>query len=107
LWRVRAEAEDACELVEVEYQSAGSDRPETALDAGTPVIHAELGDNLTFERVHAAGKPDEGFAEADAIVEATFVFGRHTGVTNEPRVWRDWNPGDARLTVYPARRRLT
>ena len=100
--RTRAEAEDACELVEVEYQElqAVTD-PETALDAGTPVIHAELGDNLTFERVHAAGQPDHGFAEADAIVETTFVFGRHTGVTNEPRaIVADWNPGDARLTAY-------
>src|SRR5256885_766593 len=100
--RTRAEAEDACELVEVGYEElpAVTD-PETALDAGTPIIHAELGDNLTFERVHVAGKPDERFAEADAIVETTFVFGRHTGVTNEPRaIVADWNPGDARLTVY-------
>src|ERR1700726_789645 len=100
--RTRAEAEDACELVEVEYQElpAVTD-PETALDAGTPVIHAELGDNLTFERVHVAGKPDEGFAEADALVEQTFVFGRHTGVTNEARaIVADWNPGEQRMTVY-------
>src|ERR1700720_919368 len=100
--RTRAEAEDACELVEVEYQElpAVTD-PETALDAGTPIIHAELGDNLTFERVHVAGKPDEGFAEAEAIGETTFVLGRHTGVTNEPRaIVADWNPGDARLTAY-------
>ena len=44
------------------------------------MIHPELGDNLTFERVHTAGDPDKGFAEADAVVETTFVFGRHTGV---------------------------
>ena len=69
---------------------------ETALDAGTPVIHPELGDNLTFERVLVAGDPDKGFADADAVVETTFVFGRHTGVTNEPRaIVADWNPGDA------------
>src|SRR5215472_11686240 len=49
--RTRAEAEDACELVEVSYEElpAVTD-PETALDAGTPLIHPELGDNLTFER---------------------------------------------------------
>ena len=57
---------------------------ETALEAGTPVIHPALGDNLTFERRHEAGDPDAGFAAADAVVETTFVFGRHTGVTNEP-----------------------
>src|SRR5205814_4259703 len=51
--RSRAEAEDACELVEVSYEAlpAVAD-PETALESGTPVIHPELGDNLSFERVH-------------------------------------------------------
>ncbi len=100
--RSRAEAEDACELVEVGYEElpAVTD-PETALDPATPVIHAELGDNLTFERVLAAGDPEQGFKQADAVVETTFVFGRHTGVTNEPRaIVADWNAGEERLTVY-------
>ena len=52
---------------------------------GAPIIHPDLGDNLCFERVHTAGDPDKGFKEADAVVEHTFVFGRHTGVCNEPR----------------------
>src|SRR5215472_1563619 len=98
----RAEAEDACALVDVEYEilPVVTD-PETALDADTPVIHPELGDNLTFERVLNAGDADKGFAEADAVVETTFVFGRHTGVTNEPRaIIADWNAGEQRLTVY-------
>src|SRR5580693_722919 len=100
--RSRAQAEDACALVEVDYEPLPSvTDPETALDPKTPVIHPELGDNLTFERVLNAGEPDKGFAEADAVVETTFMFGRHTGVTNEPRaIVADWNPGEARLTVY-------
>jgi carbon-monoxide dehydrogenase large subunit len=100
----RAQAEDAVELIAVEYEElpAVTD-PETALDPATPVIHPDLGDNLTFERKHEAGEPDKGFAAADAVVEATFVFGRHTGVCNEPRaVVADWNPGEQRLTVYHA-----
>jgi carbon-monoxide dehydrogenase large subunit len=100
--RSRAEAEDGCALVSVEYEvlPAVTDA-ETALDAKTPVIHPALGDNLTFERVLNAGDPDKGFAEADEIVDTTFVFGRHTGVTNEPRaIVADWNPGEQRLTVY-------
>ena len=98
----RAEAEDGCALVNVAYEAlpAVTDA-ETALDPQTPVIHAELGDNLTFERTLTAGDPDKGFGDADAIAEATFVFGRHTGVTNEPRaIVADWNPGEQRLTVY-------
>ena len=75
--------------------------PETALEPGTPVLHPELGDNLCFERVHSAGNPDQGFADADTVVETTFVFGRHTGVCNEARsIVADWNPGEQRLTVY-------
>ena len=98
----RAEAEDACALVEVDYEVLPTvTDPETALDAKTPVIHPELGDNLTFERLLNAGDPDRGFAEADVVVETTFVFGRHTGVTNEPRaIVADWNAGEQRLTVY-------
>jgi carbon-monoxide dehydrogenase large subunit len=100
--RSRALAEDGCALVEVDYEElpAVTDA-ETALDKTTPVIHPELGDNLTFERALTAGNPDQGFGEADAVVETTFVFGRHTGVTNEPRaIVADWNPGEQRLTVY-------
>jgi aerobic carbon-monoxide dehydrogenase large subunit len=100
--RSRAEAEDGCALVTVEYEilPAVTDA-ETALDAKTPVIHPALGDNLTFERTLNAGDPDKGLAEADEIIDTTFVFGRHTGVTNEPRaIVADWNPGEARLTVY-------
>jgi aerobic carbon-monoxide dehydrogenase large subunit len=100
--RSRAEAEDACALVEVEYEvlPAVTD-PETALDGKTPVIHPELGDNLTFERALNAGDVDRAFNEADAVVETTFIFGRHTGVTNEPRATvADWNAGEQRLTVY-------
>src|SRR5215475_12297953 len=45
--RTRAEAEDALPLVAVDYEElAAVTDPETALDAATPVIHADLGDNL-------------------------------------------------------------
>jgi carbon-monoxide dehydrogenase large subunit len=98
----RAQAEDAAELVLVEYDEldAVTDM-RTALDSATPVIHAPLGDNLAFERNHDAGAVDQAFAEADEVVEAEFVFGRHTGVTLEPRaVVADWNAAEARLTIY-------
>ena len=100
--RTRAEAEDACELVEVSYEElpAVTD-PETALDDKTPLIHESLGDNLCFERKLDVGAVDKAFAEADAVVETTFRFGRHTGVTNEPRaIVADWNEGERRMTVY-------
>jgi aerobic carbon-monoxide dehydrogenase large subunit len=100
--RTRAQAEDAAELVEMNYQPLPAiTDPETALDAKTLVMHAALGDNLCFERKLDAGSVDKAFAESDAVVETTFTFGRHTGVTNEPRaIVADWNDGEQRLTVY-------
>src|SRR5260370_22298121 len=62
--RTRAEAEDACGLVEISYEElpAVTDA-ETALEPGTPIIHPELGDNLTFERRHAAGDPHKALQD--------------------------------------------
>ena len=98
----RALAEDAAELVSVDYEElVPVTDMRTALDPATPVIHPNLGDNLAFERNLDAGAVDQAFRESDEVVEAEFVFGRHTGVTLEPRaVLADWNSGDERLTVY-------
>jgi carbon-monoxide dehydrogenase large subunit len=98
----RAEAEDGCELVEVDYEPLPAlTHAEAAADPGTPPLHKELGDNICFERTLEAGKVDDAFASSDEVVETTFVFGRHTGVTNEPRsTVADWNEGEQRLTVY-------
>src|ERR1700674_2757882 len=98
----RAVAEDAAEIVRVEYEQldAVTDM-RTALDPETPVIHPSLGDNLAFERNLDAGVIDAAFADSDEVVEADFIFGRHTGVTLEPRaVVADWNVAEARLTIY-------
>jgi carbon-monoxide dehydrogenase large subunit len=98
----RALAEDAVEAVLVEYEVlAPVTDMRSALDPQTPVIHPSLGDNLAFERVHHAGDAGRAFREADEVVEAEFVFGRHTGVTLESRaVVADWNAAEARLTIY-------
>jgi carbon-monoxide dehydrogenase large subunit len=98
----RAQAEDALQFLEVEWE----DLPvvadmQTALDPSTPLIHPELGDNRCFTRSLDTGGVDQAFASADVVAEATFHFGRHTGVTLEPRCQiADWNAGDRRLTVY-------
>jgi carbon-monoxide dehydrogenase large subunit len=98
----RAEAEDALALIEVDYQPlpAAVDA-ERALDSGEPVIHGEFGSNLAWERLVDAGDVDAAFADADAtVVERTFLFGRHTGVTLEPRcTLAEYDPAEERLTV--------
>lgn len=98
----RALAEDAAALVEIDWEElpAVVDE-ETALDADAPLIHPELGSNLCWERKVESGEIDRAFAEADAVVEATFVTSRHTHVTLEPRsILASFNPGDEQLTVW-------
>ena len=98
----RAEAEDALQYLQVEWEDlpAVTDM-KTALHPDTPVIHPELGDNLCFTRSLDTGGVDEAFARADVVAEATFDFGRHTGVTLESRCQiADYNPATRQLTVY-------
>ncbi|HTO64846.1 MAG TPA: xanthine dehydrogenase family protein molybdopterin-binding subunit, partial [Bradyrhizobium sp.] len=98
----RAAAEDAVDAVVVDYEElAPVTDMRSALDPQTPVIHPALGDNLAFERLHHAGDVDRALLDSDEVVEAEFIFGRHTGVTLEPRaVVADWNAAEARLTIY-------
>ncbi len=98
----RAIAEDAAQLVEIDYKELPvvTDM-EQALTPGTPVIHPEFSDNVCFERTINAGDADAAFAAAAAVVEETFDFGRHTGVTLEPRViLADYNAAEKHLTLY-------
>src|SRR5829696_5174228 len=56
----RAAAEDAAELVTVDYEALEpATDMEMALDPATPVIHPDLGDNLAFERLLDVGEVDE------------------------------------------------
>ena len=98
----RARAEDAAELVEIDWEVLPAvTQAETALDPATPVIHESLGDNLAWRRNVDFGDIEAAYAEADHIVEETYVFARHTGVCVEPRaILADWNPGEGQLTVW-------
>ena len=98
----RAEAEDAAERVAVDWQVLPPVTDMTrALETETPVIHPRLGDNLAWQRRFEAGEVDAAFAGAQVVVEEEFQFGRHTGVTLEPRaILADYDAAEERLTVY-------
>jgi carbon-monoxide dehydrogenase large subunit len=98
----RTQAEDALAYVQVEWEELplATDMA-TALNPATPLIHPELGDNLCFSRSLNVGQVDETFAQADVVASIDFEFGRHTGVTLEPRSQiAHWRPAESRLTVY-------
>ena len=98
----RAQAEDAIELIHVDWKELPvvTDM-KTALDEDTPLIHPELGDNLSWQRDLNVGDVDVAFAKADHVIEETYISNRHTGVCLETRcIVADYNPGEDELTVY-------
>ncbi|MBM3488311.1 MAG: xanthine dehydrogenase family protein [Alphaproteobacteria bacterium] len=100
LAETRAEAEDAAELVVVEWEELPPVvTAEDALAKGA--IHDALGDNLAFQHTIKAGDADAAFAAAAVVVEHTFRFDRQTGLALEPRgIIADWDPGAESLTVH-------
>ncbi len=74
----RYTAEDALDLIEVEYQNLQviAD-PEQALDPdGTP-LHDEMGSNVANRRHFVSGDPDRAFESAAHIVELDYRFPKY------------------------------
>jgi carbon-monoxide dehydrogenase large subunit len=99
--RDRYVAEDAAELVAVDYEplEAVVDA-EAALTAGAPLVHEELGDNsfahIEFEQGDVAG----AFAAADHVFRKRFHFGRTHAAPLEGRgIVVDWDASGG-VTVW-------
>ena len=79
-------AQDAIELVEVEYDSLPVvATAEAARAADAPVIHDCLDNNILFEASFKTDGFDEIFAAADLVVAEEYRTGRVAGVPIEPR----------------------
>ena len=98
----RYTAEDALELMEVEYESLPvvSD-PETALQPATPVIHSAWPDNVAFRWELKQGNLARAWKEAHKIVKQRLVHQRLAPVALETRgVLARYLPGEEELTVW-------
>ncbi len=99
----RRQAEDAALLIQAEYEELPVVTDMERSLAGDYVIHPELGDNVCFSRSLDTGGVDEAFGRADLVVEETYDFARHTGVTLEGRaIVADYNVAEHTLTAYHA-----
>ncbi|MCJ2050333.1 xanthine dehydrogenase family protein molybdopterin-binding subunit [Methylobacterium sp. J-070] len=97
----RAEAEDALEVIGIDFEEL---EPVVDLDAAraadAPRIDADAPDNVLFRTRIEAGSTAEAFAEARSVA-VDLRFGRHTAVTMEPRALvADYDPAEERLTVH-------
>lgn len=76
----RAMAEDAAELVVIEYEPLEPViDPMFALDSKSPVVHEGLGGNVAFHREFTFGDVESDFAAADLVVSDTLHWGRSGG----------------------------
>jgi 2-furoyl-CoA dehydrogenase large subunit len=72
-------AEDALELIEVDYQPLPAVvDPIAALDPGAPVLHAGLKSNLVSERTFRYGDPERAFADAARRVAVEISYPRNS-----------------------------
>jgi carbon-monoxide dehydrogenase large subunit len=73
-------AEDAADLVEVEYEQLEPVvDPEAALAPDAAIVHDLLGTNLAYERTFTFGDVDRDFAEADLVVSDRLRWHRSGG----------------------------
>src|SRR6266568_5413205 len=73
----RALAEDAAELVEVEYDPLPHViDPEAALKSDAPLVHPAHGSNLLYQRKFVWGPVEEAFANAEHTIAFRAVWGR-------------------------------
>ena len=100
--RDRYLAEDAAELVAVEYAplDAVTDMV-AALEAGAPLVDDDLPSNLVSHQHARFGNPAQRFLEADRIVTASFSQGRQTHAPIETRgCAAEWDDGRQHLTFH-------
>jgi carbon-monoxide dehydrogenase large subunit len=95
-------AEDAADLVEVEYEPLEAVVDvEKALAADAPLVHEAFGDNVMYRSDFTAGDVEGGFASAHLVLHETFRSARVAGVPLEPRgCLASYEPGRGTLTEW-------
>jgi 2-furoyl-CoA dehydrogenase large subunit len=98
----RAIAEDAAELVEVEYETMPHViDAEAAMASGAPLVHPEHGSNVILHKKFVWGPVEEAFAKAQHQLTFRATWGRSSTVPIETfGVAAQWNPGTEILDVW-------
>jgi len=98
----RALAEDAAELVEVEYEPLPHViDAEAALAPGAPLVHPAHGSNVLYHRKFVWGPVEEAFTNAEGKISFRAVWGRSATVPIETfGVAAQWDAGTGILDVW-------
>jgi carbon-monoxide dehydrogenase large subunit len=102
LARDRYAAEDAADLVAVDYERLGVVTDvEAAATRDAPLLFEELGTNVLFDRVESNGDVDGAFGRADHLFKRTYSTNRFVASPIEGRAAvADYKPRARELTVW-------
>lgn len=89
-------AEDAAELVAVEYDELGAvTAARAALEPDAPLLHDDAGSNVATDRTFSFGPVEQRFRDAAHVVTGRYDFPRYSSVPMECySVIAQWNEGD-------------
>jgi carbon-monoxide dehydrogenase large subunit len=95
-------AEDALELIEIEYETLPFEGdPIKAAQADAPLLHEGFVSNVLVERAFIRGEVNEAFEGAYLCVGGNFRFHRKTATAMEPRTYlAEPDAGRDSLTLY-------
>ncbi len=95
-------AEDACELIEVEYEPLPPVvDPEEAMKPGAPLVHEALGSNVAYSRTFVFGDVERDFAEAEVVVRDRLRWHRSGAQPLETvGAVAQYNPATGMMTIY-------
>jgi carbon-monoxide dehydrogenase large subunit len=98
----RYRAEDAAELVEVEYEVLPAvTGPEQGTQPDAAVVDEAIGTNVVYQAKKTFGDVAAAFKAADLVVRETFYSNRQTPLPMETRgVLMAYNPGTGQLTAW-------
>lgn len=95
-------AEDACDLIEVEYEPLPVVLdPVEARREDAALVHEKLGTNVAYERTFTFGDVEQAFADAPRTVRRELRWPRSTGMPMETNgAIGDYDRGTGVLTIY-------
>jgi carbon-monoxide dehydrogenase large subunit len=98
----RAAAEDAGERIDIRYESLPPVLDiEKAIEKDAPLIHEDLGSNLSYDTKFAGGDIEAAFGEAEVRIKQRLIQQRLIPIAIEPRgVLADYKPFENKVTLW-------
>ncbi len=95
-------AEDALDLIQVEYEPLPAVvDPEAAMEPGAPLVHPDHGTNIIYDGQFTWGPVEEDFAQAEHTLSFRARWGRSSTVPIETfGVLAKWNEGTEILEIW-------